>query len=298
MEKYTKKIIVDFNAEYPPQTIFVKQGDINSRCLSIEPQMNGDKIDIRSCDVEFHAQRPDRQFFIIQGTVTDEGNIYIELTDDIMRVDGMVKCDIKLIEEDQVLSSCLIHLNVVKSVQRRGEALLKDYGIQLPNEENMLSIPRGTTCQLPISLSRNPKWNKAARRSGYIQFENNDYFFFGIKKNPYDKKYIFKKLIKIVDFSRGSDDWLDEKAKCGSFNIKLTSEDTNIEPGIYYYSVVAELVSRDGKSGCGTDNSEGFYEMLSPTPFRITELMIKESDILEEYTASKSNRLISRLNKK
>lgn len=289
MEKYTKKIDIDFNAECSVQTIFVKQGDKNSRCLLIEPQINGDKIDIRDCSVEFHAMRSDRQLFIIQGTVTDEGNIDIELTDDIMRKDGMVQCDIKLISENQILSSCLLHLNVVKSVQYSGELLLNDYGIELPNKKDMLSIPRGTTYQLYLDIATDDqryglKWVSAAKRSSYIKFESGDYFMFGIKKNPYDKEYILKKLIKVKDYLFKEEH---HGEPYGDINIKLTSEDTDVEPGIYYYSVVAELVSRDGKSGCGTDNSEGFYEMLPPTPFRITELMMKESDILEEYQKSK-----------
>ncbi len=263
MEKYMKKIVVDFNAESPLQTFFAKQGDINSRCLLIEPQLNGDKIDIRDCSVKLHVQRPDSQYFVIDGTTTEDGDIYVELTDDITCISGMAKCDIKLTSEDQILSSCLFHINIVKSVLY-SNALPEMYGGSNVKNDTVI-IPKGTTYHFNFSLVPNfkAKWLEAAKRSPVLPFEYKDKVFFGIKKNPSDKDYIFKKSFQVKIESTSND-----LLKNGNFGVVLEAEDTNVTPGVYYYSITAKFAN----------NSSGYFEIVPPTPLVIRNIMMEEGD--------------------
>lgn len=120
MAEYVKKLALDFNAEYPIQTVFAKQLDENSRFLLIEPQLDGNKFDVRNCTVKLYAERPDRQIITVDGEITDEGNIYVELSKDTVSLVGIVTCDVKLLEDDEQLSSCLFHLSVIKSIGASG----------------------------------------------------------------------------------------------------------------------------------------------------------------------------------
>ena len=116
MAQYVRKITLDFNAKPPNKTVFAKQLDQNSRFLLIEPQFDGDKFDARDCSAALYAQRPDKQIITVDGEVTEEGNLLIELTNDVTALYGIVRCDVKLSQSEQLLSSFLFDLNVIPSV--------------------------------------------------------------------------------------------------------------------------------------------------------------------------------------
>jgi hypothetical protein len=116
MAQYVRKIALDFNAKPPNKTVFAKQLDQNSRFLLIEPQFDGDKFDARDCTVALYAQRPDKQIITVDGEVTEEGDLLVELTNDVTALCGIVRCDMKLSQSEQLLSSCLFDINVIPSV--------------------------------------------------------------------------------------------------------------------------------------------------------------------------------------
>lgn len=114
MAEYVKKLELDFNAEYPAKTVFAKQFDENSRFLLIEPQIDGEKFDIRDCSAKLYAQNCDDTILDVDGTVTDEGNVLVDITT-VIRYSGIMKCDIKL-THDEILSSCLFYINVIPAI--------------------------------------------------------------------------------------------------------------------------------------------------------------------------------------
>ena len=122
MAEYVKKLKLDFNAEYSEQTVFAKQLDENSRFLLAEPQLDGEKFDVRNCTAKLYAKRNDDTVIIVNGAVTDDGDISFELTD-IIKYSEILKCDVKLIYENKVLSSCLFYINVIQTVTLSTEPL-------------------------------------------------------------------------------------------------------------------------------------------------------------------------------
>lgn len=158
-----------------------------------------------------------------------------------------------------------------------------EYGC-LSINSNMIVIPKGTTYRFDLSLVYpGAKWLKAAKRNPTFPFQYNDRVFFGIKKYPDDSNYIFKDEFIVGANDNVSTYKMRSKIdKQGHFAIEIQSDETDIEPGIYYYSVSAKFVStRDiskNSKSLYLDGDKGYFEIIPPTPFRIRNVMIKEAD--------------------
>ena len=107
--EYIKRTEIDFSIIAGEKTVTVKQLDKQSRYLELVPQYNGDKIDIRDYTAKLYAERPDRKVIVQDCEINEEGNISVEITEEIAALDGTVRCDIKLYEDDAVFS-CFLSL--------------------------------------------------------------------------------------------------------------------------------------------------------------------------------------------
>lgn len=116
--EYTKSIEIDFTIGGGEKTVTVKQLDKQSRYLELVPQYNGDKIDIRDYTAKLYAERPDRKVIVQDCEINEEGNISVEITEEIAALDGTVRCDIKLYEDDAVFSCAVFYLYVAESIMK------------------------------------------------------------------------------------------------------------------------------------------------------------------------------------
>lgn len=162
----------------------------------------------------------------------------------------------------------------------------KEYGC---HEDVRFTIPRGTPYTLKFNIKGFKIWQYAT--SGhwwYSNLKNGDKAFFGIKKHPDDSEYIHSRIVEVNwDYQRNQNGVLVEAelgdmTSHGDIKITLSEQDTDIDPGIYYYSIAA-LVS-DKKTGDIRNHEYKdpyFVEISPPVPFRIRPMMIKQEDMEE-----------------
>ena len=209
--EYIKKIRLDFNAaDKKIKTIPVKQMDRNSRFLLIEPQLDNDKIDIRDCTVKLYTEKPDRTVIVDDGEVTEDGEIYVELSDNMTDIDGMARCDIKLFYEDSLLSSCVFYLKIIKSV----------------NVSNIMNVYQNRTYTTKIVIEKG---------GSCYHLSTSEKLLFGVKKSVDQSNYIIKKELSAADISEDDKGYL----------LTLTSNETNVAKGTYVYDVA--LIDKNGR---------------------------------------------------
>lgn len=198
MAEYIKKIELDFNAEYPAKTVFAKQFDENSRFLLIEPQIDGEKFDIRDCSAKLYAQNCDDNILDVDGTVTDEGNILVDITT-VIRYSGIMKCDVKLTVENKIFSSCIFYINVVRAI----------------SQTNKIKVYKNLEWAAEIQIYDNSEI--------YI-LENTESLIFTLKDRDTD---ILQKNLTNSDYDQTKNAYI----------LSLNSNETNIAVGTYYYNI-------------------------------------------------------------
>ena len=150
-------------------------------------------------------------------------------------------------------------------------------------------IPRGTPYVLKFNLKDFSGWMRAtAGHWWYSRLKNGDKAFFGIKKHPDDSEYIYTRIVKVNwSYQRNDNDVLVEKelgdmTSHGSFTITLSENDTDIEPGVYYYSIAAFVSDKKTGDPRNYEYKEPYFvEISPPVPFRIRQMMIKSEDMEE-----------------
>ena len=165
MAEYIKKIALDFNAEYPAQTVFAKQLDENSRYLLAEPQLDGNKFDVRDCTVKLYAKRNDDTVIIVNGTVTDDGDISFELTD-LIKNPETLKCDVKLIYE-KVIQTIMLS-NKIRLIQNTAYSDI----IQVKNDDEYYQLANAEKLIFTVKNGSDIILQKELTNSNYIEDEN------------------------------------------------------------------------------------------------------------------------------
>lgn len=150
----------------------------------------------------------------------------------------------------------------------------KEYGA---NQNIAFTIPKGTPYILKFDLRDYPKWIEATRRGSFCtaKFQIHDKLLFGIKKHPADMEYVFQKTAERGRaYNNETHEYEDTGGlgEYGCFSVELMEEDTDIEPGIYYYSIAANIRN--------TENTKtNFVEIVPPTAFKIRKMMIQGADL-------------------
>ncbi len=199
MAEYVKKLALDFNAKQSAQTVCAKQLDDKSRFLLAEPQIDGEKFDVRNCSAKLYAKRNDDTVLIVGGTVTDDGDILFELTS-LLKKPEILKCDVKLIYESTTLSSCLFYIKVIQTIML----------------SNKMRVCRNTAYSDIIVLKDGDE---------YYQLANEEKLIFTVKN---DSDIILQKELTNSDYIENENGCL----------LSLSSSETDIDVGTYYYNVV------------------------------------------------------------
>lgn len=145
--------------------LIAKQGDIKSRYLLFNLNINGAAIDLTNKNVRVYAIKPDGYEIFNDLVVSDpvRGTCILELTTQILAVCGIVKMELVITEGQKKLSSFEFELEVIKSLNREtsivstneftalieGLAALSEYD----KYKNEIKDARGSFLSLPLRLS-------------------------------------------------------------------------------------------------------------------------------------------------
>lgn len=212
------------------------------------------------------------------GLITDaeHGIVEFMLPAEFTEEAGKFECGLSIAQVGQELRAAGISLTVEPLLISDSSGVVHAdpsvYGVSSSVE---LVIPRATKYTLKFQPLQdiNAQWLRASRRSpSRTGFVPGDMIFFGIKKHPDDEDYI---LSRIAVRNQQGGGGLDEY---GNFTVTLSETDTDIEPGIYYYSIAADLVQNPYNTAL-----PGLYEICPATPLRIRGMMVSKNDIYRLY---------------
>ncbi len=113
---YTSYISLNISGRQAFDYITAKQGDSESRYIVITLLENGEQI-IPGDGVSavFRGKKPDGRTFLNDAVINEDGTITVELTSQILSVDGIVKAEIVLYDEnDAVLSTASFRIKVIR----------------------------------------------------------------------------------------------------------------------------------------------------------------------------------------
>lgn len=146
---YVKHITLDISGGVSHKFISAKQGDNNTRYLGISLTENDVPIEMLSDIIpRIRATKPDGNCVFNDG-ILHEGEIYIELTDQLLAVPGNVQCDIGLYREDRVLSTVTFFLDV--AVRPLDENKLRSSG-EFLSLEKYVNEAKAVADSLPIKF--------------------------------------------------------------------------------------------------------------------------------------------------
>lgn len=102
MSIIVKQLSVDVAQENIFQSVIAKQYDTNSRFLTVKLTNEGEQITVSPTSVvTINAAREDKQAKAFAGTVNEDGTVTVPITYWMLELDGIVKCDISVIDPEQ-----------------------------------------------------------------------------------------------------------------------------------------------------------------------------------------------------
>ena len=111
-------LYTDASTQNRPSYVYAKQYDANSRYLVARIVDSGSEIAINGT-VQLNAIKPDGTHSYIEGTVNEDGTVTIGLTANLLAVEGVVSCDISVIdssnENNTLLTTSAFFIVVDKS---------------------------------------------------------------------------------------------------------------------------------------------------------------------------------------
>lgn len=144
--------------------LIAKQGDVKSRYLLFNLNINGAAIDLTNKNVRVYAIKPDGNEVFNDLTISNakQGSCILELTTQILAICGIVKMELVITEGQKKLSSFEFELEVIKSLNREtsivstneftalieGLASLSEYD----NYKNEIKSARGSASNLKTRL--------------------------------------------------------------------------------------------------------------------------------------------------
>lgn len=118
----TQEITLDICRENKYKVILAKQCDSQSRYLKVTVKEDGAELFITSgSTVLISARRPDDSSASFLGTVNGDGTVTVPLAYWILEQDGIVPCDINIIQDDRKLSTMSFLLDVERSANADGD---------------------------------------------------------------------------------------------------------------------------------------------------------------------------------
>ena len=120
MEKYMRKVYLTFDGEDSNKVIIVKQYD-TARELDIVMLKNDERMSIPTgAKATFRALKPDGKSTFLRATISEDGVISVDLTDQTLAVAGVVRADVALEDaEGNTISTSAFALIVRPSPMQR-----------------------------------------------------------------------------------------------------------------------------------------------------------------------------------
>lgn len=156
MAKITKNINLDVSQLNVFNYIIAKQDDTASRFLRITLMDEGVKINIDpSSTVTLNAEKPDGKHTSNFGVVNEDGTVTVGLTNQTLAADGLVKCDVSVIDtEGRKLTSTLFSVQVEHAAVSEGTIVSSDeFGI-LDSKANLVN-DKVPASELPNNIVHN-----------------------------------------------------------------------------------------------------------------------------------------------
>lgn len=132
MEKVIDKITLDLSNSTKETTVYAKQGDRKSHYLEVTLMAGGQIYPVRDAAAHLRARKPDGKMVYNQASVTEDGKVMAELTDQTLAVPGTVLADIQLMgAEGEILASFSFYIQVEEEIT--GEQIPSDSEFQAFN---------------------------------------------------------------------------------------------------------------------------------------------------------------------
>lgn len=109
----TNSIVLDVSQSYLVSPIFAKQMDDGTRYIKVQLTNNGTLIQPESgSTARFRGIKLDGHSFDNVSTINSDGTITVELTEQVLAVAGLVKCDVAIVKNEKTLASANFVLDV------------------------------------------------------------------------------------------------------------------------------------------------------------------------------------------
>lgn len=108
-----RKINLEVNNFDCPVIIDAKQADDNSRFINVQLTENHAPIQVPAgATVRLRTLKPDGTSALTTGTRNTDGTVTVELTEQVLAVEGTVKADISILQGNEILSSANFRIKV------------------------------------------------------------------------------------------------------------------------------------------------------------------------------------------
>lgn len=126
MAEIIKEIVLDVSKPKALKAIVAKQNDVNSRFIKATLTNSGQIIPIDTgSTITFNVERPDGEVKALIGTLNEDGTVTVPLTQWVLELEGIVRCEISVIDTDSKLTTLSFVISVEENLYNT-EDLIQD----------------------------------------------------------------------------------------------------------------------------------------------------------------------------
>lgn len=131
MAEAIKEIVLDVSKPKALKAIVAKQNDVNSRFIKATLTNSGQIIPIDTgSTITFNVERPDGEVKALIGTLNEDGTVTVPLTQWVLELEGIVRCEISVIDTDSKLTTLSFVISVEENLYNT-EDLIQDENYDL-----------------------------------------------------------------------------------------------------------------------------------------------------------------------
>lgn len=131
MAEAIKEIVLDVSKPKALKAIVAKQNDVNSRFIKATLTNSGQVIPIDTgSTITFNVERPDGEVKALIGTLNEDGTVTVPLTQWVLELEGIVRCEISVIDTDSKLTTLSFVISVEENLYNT-EDLIQDENYDL-----------------------------------------------------------------------------------------------------------------------------------------------------------------------
>ncbi|MDD6689228.1 MAG: DUF6273 domain-containing protein [Clostridium sp.] len=126
MAEAIKEIVLDVSKPKALKAIVAKQNDVNSRFIKATLTNSGQIIPIDTgSTITFNVERPDGEVKALIGTLNEDDTVTVPLTQWVLELEGIVRCEISVIDTDSKLTTLSFVISVEENLYNT-EDLIQD----------------------------------------------------------------------------------------------------------------------------------------------------------------------------